>query len=87
MQPVLTYRAIKVNRCYEDYLNIITCIKHRKALTRLKQIAYGRHGSNRIDRHLRVCVYCDKYDIEDEYYFTLVCTLYNDLRKTHLIVI
>jgi hypothetical protein len=31
-----------------------------------------------------VCVHCDKYDIEDEYHFTLVCTLYNDLRKIHI---
>jgi hypothetical protein len=27
MQPLLTYRAIQVNHCYEDYLNSITCIE------------------------------------------------------------
>jgi hypothetical protein len=31
-----------------------------------------------------VCVYCDKHDIEDEYHFTLVCTLYSDLRKKYI---
>jgi hypothetical protein len=67
---------------------------YRKALTRLRlsshnlKIEYGRHDSNRIDRHVRVCVYCDKHDIEDEYHFTLVCTLYNDFEeKTHIIVL
>jgi hypothetical protein len=45
------------------------------------EVESGRHASNRIDRHLRVCVYCDKHDIEDEYHFTLVCTLYDDLRN------
>jgi hypothetical protein len=90
MQPLLTYRAIKVNHCYEDYLNSITCIKYRKALTRFRlsshnlKIEYGRHGCNRIYRQLRVCIYCDKHDIEDEYHFTLVCTLYNELRKKHI---
>jgi hypothetical protein len=48
------------------------------------RIESGRHGSNMIDRHLRECVYCDKHDIEDEYYFTLVCTLYNDLMEKHI---
>jgi hypothetical protein len=87
VQPLLTYRAIKVNHCYEDYLNSITCIKYRTDLTRLRlsshnyKIVYGRHGSNTIDGHLRVCVYCDRHDIEDAYHFTLVCTLYNDLRE------
>jgi hypothetical protein len=90
MQPLLTYRAIKVNHCYEDYLNSITCIKYRKALTRLRLSAHnlniesGRHGSKRIDRHVRVCVYCYKHDIADEFHVTLVCTLYNDLRKKHI---
>jgi hypothetical protein len=46
MQPVLTYRAIQVNHCCEDYLNIITCIKYRMALTRLRlsSIESGRHS-------------------------------------------
>jgi hypothetical protein len=30
-----------------------------------------------------VCVYCDKHDI-DEYHFTLVYALYNDLRGKHM---
>ena len=40
-----------------------------------------RHGSNRVERHQRLCLLCDKRDVEDEYHFVLICPIYLHYRK------
>ena len=39
---------------------------------------------NRIDGALRVCTLCDKSDLEDEYHFVLVCSVYDSIRKKYI---
>ena len=41
----------------------------------------GRHRN--IVREDRKCTLCRLNDIEDEYHFTLICPIYNDLRKEY----
>ena len=45
-------------------------------------IETGRH--NNIDRNDRKCTICNNNDIEDEYHFVLICTLYDSLRKQYI---
>ena len=44
-------------------------------------IEVGRHGSNIVERHQRLCLLCDKHDVEDEYHFVLICPIYLHYRK------
>ena len=40
-----------------------------------------------MDRELRNCVYCKRYDtfeLEDEYHFITRCTLYDEIRMVHI---
>ena len=43
-------------------------------------IEVGRHGSNIVERHQRLCLLCDKHDV-DEYHFTLIYPIYLHFRK------
>ena len=38
-------------------------------------IEVGRQGSNRVER--RLCLLCDKHDVEDEYHLVLICHIYS----------
>ena len=42
-------------------------------------IEVGRQGSNRVER--RLCLLCDKHDVEDECHFVLICPVYLHFRK------
>lgn len=84
------YRLFKQNINLEKYLSIIRNEKHRKAFTRLRlhshnlAIESGRHSSPKIPRELRLCVYCNSNQIEDEIHFLICCPLYDNLRATLL---
>ena len=68
------------------YLDILPN-KFRAVLSRLRlsshhlNIEVGRHGSNRVERHQRLCLLCDKHDVEDEYHFVLIYPVYLHFRK------
>jgi hypothetical protein len=89
-KPLLTYNCIQLDHQYESYLNKVTNSKHKRALTKLRlsstglRIETGRHGSNRIYRHLSTCQLCSSVDIEDEYHFVFVCPCYKDLRIMYI---
>ena len=91
LNQVLTlYKHFKTNFKYEDYLTISKCRRYRNALVRLRlsshslRIESGRYGQNRISRNERICQFCSIGDIEDEYHFVLVCTMYNELRVKYI---
>ena len=63
----------------------------RVALSRLRlsshqlRIETGRYSQNRVDRAQSIlCTLCNKSDIEDEYHFVLVCSIYSILRKKYI---
>ena len=64
--------------------------KYWSALTQLRlashslRIETGRHGQNCINRLERICQIYPQRDIEDEYHFVLVCTVYNQLRVKYI---
>ena len=70
---LLTYSSIKFDFCLENYLQILTPPKFRKALTRFRISAHslaiesGRH--NNIERNERKCIYCNMNVIESEFHF------------------
>ena len=74
---------------FEQYLNALPNTL-RVALFRLRlsshqlRIGTGRYSQNRIDRAQRICNLCNKSDIEDEYYFVLVCTIYRNFRHKYI---
>lgn len=73
----------------ENYLNILPK-KFRIVLSRLRlsshklQIEVGRYSHQRVDRTQRQCTMCNTADIEDEYHFVCVCTLYSNIRNTYI---
>lgn len=35
-------------------------------------------------RHMRICMFCDKNEVEDEFHFAMVCPLYHELRTRYI---
>ena len=79
-----TYRLLKKNCLYENYLSIVTNAKHRAALTKLRisahnlEIETGRY--KKIPSSSRKCTVCDQNKVEDEMHFLLECKLYENER-------
>ena len=79
-----TYALFKTTPGYEKYLDQITCVKERTALTKFRlsnhmlMIEKGRHSG--IDRELRFCPFCPNR-IEDEKHFLMKCQTYRHLRS------
>jgi len=49
-------------------------------------IEVGRHGSNTVKRHIRLCLLCDIHDVEDEHFFVLICPIYLYFRKRFIML-
>ena len=83
-----TYKSFKVEFCHEPYLHLVTNIKHRKALTRLRcsshhlAIETGRWTKPITPRNQRLCALC--LVIEDEEHFLWDC-LINEKERNILI--
>ena len=77
-----SYRKIKMNFQYEEYLDTVKNGQHRKALSKLRtsshrlRIETGRYTSPKTDREDRVCVKCHALGyshVDDEMHFLLDC--------------
>ena len=83
-----SYNLFKIEFIQERYLDVVSNINHRKALSRFRcsshklLIEEGRHRN--IHRNSRVCTKCNMNQIENEYHFLLVCPYYNELRTQFL---
>ena len=80
-----TYSLMKTKIGYEEYLNRISSINDRRALTKFRlsnhslMIEKGRHLG--INRNARFCKFClDK--VEDEIHFLITCKTFDFHRKT-----
>ena len=88
-RSLILYKNFKQTFEFEYYLNVLPS-KLRIALSRLRlsshqlQIETGRYAQNRIDRTLHLCSLCEKSDIEDEYHFVLVCSVYSQIRQKYI---
>lgn len=82
------YREMKLSFEMAPYLLKIKNIKYRNAIAKIRlsshqlYIESGRHRN--IERNDRKCILCKSNDLEDEYHFTLVCQVFDDLRKEYL---
>ena len=50
----------------------------------VRHLQTGCFAHNRIDRALCLCTLCDKSDLEDEFNFVLVCSVYDSIRKKYI---
>ena len=59
------------------YLMRISKIKYRNKISKLRlsaqNLAIERGRQQNVERCLRKCSYCDINEIEDEFYFVIVC--------------
>ena len=80
------YSKIKQKFVYEKYLYYIVDKKKRISLCKFRisnhhlSIERGRYLRPVIPVKDRLCLICDKSDIENEEHFLLHCTKYNDIR-------
>ena len=80
-----TYTKIKQKLGMENYLDVITNIKRRSQLSKLRlsnhvlMIEKGRHSG--IEACDRVCPLCQNGNVEDELHFLLKCKTYSHLRQ------
>ena len=80
------YSKIKQKFVYEKYLDYIVDKKKRISLCKFRisnhhlSIERGRYLRPVIPVKDRLCLICDKSDIENEEHFLLHCTKYNDIR-------
>jgi len=79
-----TYRCIKQNLSFENYLNISNC-KGRALMFSIRsgtnklEIERGR-WIHKPEMH-RICKYCSMNQVENEIHFTSICPKYQDLRE------
>ena len=79
-----TYGLVKSSVGLENYLIMITNLKHRNSLTQIRlsshrlMIETGRH--KKIPARERFCPFC-KTEVEDEIHFVVKCKTYDNLRK------
>ena len=80
-----SYALCKTSPGYERYLDEISCIKNRTALTKFRlsnhrlMIEKGRHSKPIVSKELRFCPFCPSI-VEDEKHFLLVCPTYEYIR-------
>jgi len=80
------YELIKTNYETEDYLDTIRNFDQRRHLTKFRisnhklAIETGRYGKQRIQANQRLCIFCNKNEIETEEHMLLKCSLYSKLR-------
>ena len=83
--PIIRYyNSHKTVFCVEEYLDTISDIRYRTALTRLRtsshtlEIERGRYTVPRTPICDRLCIHCN--DVEDEIHFLVYCKLYEESR-------
>ena len=88
---LIVYKELKQSFEFEDYLLYTSCRQNRVILTKLRISAHslrvetGRYASRqRLDRNQRICNYCNKNVIEDEYHFIMECQAYDLIRKKYI---
>ena len=85
---LLLYSRYKHEFIFEKYLDFIVEKKYRIALRQFRlsshdlEIERGRYAD--VDRHARICHFCDNNQIENEYHFLIICPLYRELRKLYM---
>ena len=84
--PIIRYyNSHKTVFCMEEYLDTISDIRYRTALTRLRtsshtlEIERGRYTVPRTPICDRLCINCN--DVEDEIHFLVYCKLYEENRN------
>ena len=81
-----TYALFKTSPGFEKYLDEISGIKNRTALTKFRisnhrlMIEKGRHSKPKVPKELRFCHFCPN-SVEDEKHFLLVCPTYKYIRS------
>ena len=79
-----TYALFKIAPGFETYLDEISCVKERTALTKFRISNHGlmieRGRYSKIDKELRFCPFCPGR-VEDEKHFLLECHTYKYLRS------
>lgn len=83
-----TYRLLKQNFMQERYLELVDNNIHRKSLTQLRLSCHPlniEHLRGKVpDPNDRLCMMCDKQEIEDEIHFVTSCPKYTNERRALL---
>ena len=86
----ILYKEFQITFSPCVYLRHVKNIKHRIALTHFRTrnnrlfVETGSWGSQTVPYEERHCAHCNSRDIEDEYHFLLICTLYSELRNRYI---
>ena len=94
LNKLRTYALFKTEWCFESYLQHIDNRAKRVLLSKFRigtcplRIETGRYESvgrsKGIKAEERVCLCCNRNEVEDEFHFLLQCELYHDLRDQFL---
>ena len=81
-----TYRTFKKEWVSEPYVSTVNTRSHRSALAKFRcgvaplRLETGRYERGRLPVEQRICILCDKNEVEDESHAIFRCSLYDDLR-------
>ena len=87
-----TYCQFKHSFSLENYVTLLKR-KYRSTFCKLRischklRIEMDRYVSPKLPPERRICKYCDLNEIEDEFHFTMKCSLYNDIRNRFMTLI
>ena len=88
MRRLLLYKQFKKANYFESYLCKFDSRYHQVLFTRLRcgflnlEVNTGR--MNDVPRNNRLCTFCNKGQIEDEFHFLLVCPIYSEFRSLYI---
>ena len=78
-----TFKKFKTNLNFQEYLNDISNIKHRQAVTKLRisshrlPVESGRYNNNPFDK--RTCKLCNLNEVGNEQHYLMQCSDTTDL--------
>ena len=85
--PILhTYKLYKKEFQFEAYLMELHNIDPRKAIVRFRlsshslRLETGRYLKPKLDVQKRICIYCDKGEVDDEIHLITPCTFHGEYR-------
>ena len=80
-----TFKLIKTDYFVEAYTLYLNKFHLRKCIAKLRcgvlEIKVNEGRKEKVPYSQRLCTFCDKNVIDDEYHFMLICPFHDDLRK------
>ena len=82
------YREFKLSLDAEKYLFSVKIVAHAQMLARLRcsshYLRIETDRKHKIDRNERICLLCERNEVENECHFLMICPFFDCFRKKYI---